>query len=282
MNTLNSKIEKQYHRPNLYSDIVKRIEEMNIDLNNVSRKDIARVDEFHVRGAEISRELAKMANINNSRLLDIGCGIGGPCRMLADEFNCEATGIDISKEYVDTANGLSALVCLSHKTKFIHGDAINLPFQDHTFEAVWTQHVQMNISDKLKFYSEINRVLTDDGVFIYYEVFKKGNGNVNYPLPWAAESDISFLEESSTINSMLEHLGLTKEQSTNQTESGIIILEKSLNREPKQRAPKLGLNILMGSSVNDKTTNLLNGLKNGVLHLESGIYKKNKFNENIN
>ena len=276
MEILNSQIEKHYHQPNLYDDIINRLKELEVDLNSVTRKDIAGVDEFHVRGAEVSRELAKIVNINNSRLLDIGCGIGGPCRMLADEFTCDAVGIDISKEYVATASRLSELVGLNHKTKFIYADATNLPFQDNEFEVIWTQHVQVNISDKLKFYSEIDRVLKNNGVFIYYEVFKKGNKGVNYPMPWADESRISFLEQSSRIDSILQELGLIKKQSTNQTESGIKVLERMLDRISKRGVPRLGLNVLMGASTNDKIVNLLYGLIEGNIYLESGVYERRK------
>ncbi|MDD4385503.1 MAG: class I SAM-dependent methyltransferase [Bacteroidales bacterium] len=276
MSILNSQIEEHYYHPDLYNDIINRLKELNVDLNNVTRKDIARVDEFHVRGVEVSRELAKTANINSSKVLDIGCGIGGPCRMLADEFNCEAIGIDISKEYVVTATKLSKLVGLGRKTKFIHGDATNLPFKNNEFDVVWAQHVQMNISDKLSYYSEIHRVLKNNGVFIYYEVFKKGHGEINYPVPWADESKISFLEQSSAMNSILEQLGLTKNLSTDQTESGIKILEKISVRTSENIVPKLGLNLLMGASERNKTTNLLNGLKDGKIHLESGVFKKQK------
>lgn len=274
MITLNSQIENFYHQPGLYTDIINRLKEMGVDINNVSRRDIAGADEFHVRGARISREVAEIANIKNAKVLDIGCGIGGPCRMLAEEFYCDTVGIDLSKEYIETANRLSELVGLSHKTKFIQGDATNLPFQDNTFDVVWTQHVQMNISDKLKFYNEIARVLNDKGLFIYYEVFKRGGKELNYPTPWADGAKISFLVESSRTNAMLEQLRLIKQQSTDQTESGIEILERMLNRMPKNTPSRLGLNVLMGESTNEKMRNLLNGLKEGVIHLESGVYRR--------
>lgn len=276
MNILNSHIESFYNRPNLYNEIINRLKEMDVDLSNIRRKDIAGVDEFHVRGAQVSRELAEIANIKNAKVLDIGCGIGGPCRMLADEFGCNTIGIDLSGEYVATANLLSKLVGLEHVSKFVQGDALKLPFPDSTFDGVWTQHVQMNVRDKLKFYSEVERVLNDKGVFIYYEVFKKDNLDVRYPMPWADDGKISFLEPSSNMNSIFENLGLIKEKSMDQTESGIKILEKSLNRTPKDKLPRLGLNVLMGDSTKGKMTNLLNGLKEGKIHLESGIYKRRK------
>jgi len=273
MGTLTSQIEKHYYRPDLYDDILNRLKEMEVDLKNVKRTDIAGVDEFHVRGAEVSKELAKIVNINNSKLLDVGCGIGGPCRMLADEYDCQTVGLDLSEEFINTATSLSKLVGLSN-TEFIQGDATNLPFESESFDVVWTQHVQMNISDKPKFYSEIDRVLTDNGAFIYYDIFKKGDDKVDFPMPWANESKISFLEKTSKMESILNNLGLKKEQSTDQTENGIIFFEKLLKKISESGPPKLGLNVLMGASTKDKILNLLNGLKEGKICLQSGVYKK--------
>ena len=145
-------IEAHYYREDLYSQIIIGLTQLGVDLNQVTRTDLAPVDEFHVRGAEVSRELANNANLHNTKLLDVGCGIGGPCRMLADEFNCQTTGIDLSEVYVNTATQLSKLVGFESKTQFVQGDATQLPFPDGSFEVVWTQHVQMNIENKKKFY----------------------------------------------------------------------------------------------------------------------------------
>ena len=91
--------------------------------------------------------------------------------MLADDYNCRVTGIDLSHEFIRTASALSELVGLQDKTDFIQASALELPFEDGSFDVAWTQHVQMNISDKAKFYSEINRVLSDSGTFVYYDIF---------------------------------------------------------------------------------------------------------------
>ena len=159
MKTLNQNIENHYLKEGLYEDIIKRLTEQNIDLNDVKRTDIAGADEFHVRGAAVSKELANSIDLQGAAVLDVGCGLGGPCRMLADEHGCRTTGIDLSNEYIKTATELSKLVKLNDKTTFRQGDAANLPFDNNNFDVVWTQHVQMNIPDKKKFYAEINRVL---------------------------------------------------------------------------------------------------------------------------
>ena len=274
MKTNSTEVEGHYHRPNLFDDILTRLKELNVDLENVKRADISAVDEFHVRGAAVSLELAKAVHLEGSQVLDVGCGIGGPCRMLADEFNCTTTGIDISNEFINTAIKLSELVDLSSKTKFVQGDATNLPFADGSFDAVWTQHVQMNISDKMEFYRQIARVLRDGGTFLYYDIFKKGNEEVKYPMPWAAEASISFLNPITQMEQILQGLGLRKEMVRDQTENGIVFFENLLDKTSQSGPPKLGLNLLMGASTKSKLSNLLSALKEEKVVLQSGVYRK--------
>jgi len=278
MEALNTLIENQYHTPGLYEDILKRLEEQEISMDSVSREDIAGVDEIHVRGAEISRELAGQMKLDNSRILDVGCGIGGPSRMLADEYNCQVTGIDLSHEYIRTAKGLSELLGLQDKTDFIQSNALELPFENGSFDVVWTQHVQMNISHKLKFYSEIERVLSEHGTFIYYDIFRTESGEVNFPVPWADDASMSFLGTTSNMDDILESLCFKNLHTSDQTDKGIIFLQDLFEKLKMNGPPKLGLNVLMGSSTKEKLVNILKGLEEKQIILQSGIYKKRDIN----
>lgn len=273
MDSINKSIENHYLKEGLYEDIINRLKQQNIALDNVKRSDIAGADEFHVRGATVSKELANSINLNGLNVLDVGCGLGGPCRMLADEYNCQTTGIDLSNEYIRTATKLSELVNLSDTTTFVQGDATELPFNDNSFDVVWTQHVQMNIPNKIKFYFEINRVLKTGGYFLFYDILKKGNGEVEYPMPWASRADHSFLFKAEEMDRLLNELGLTKQQSTNQTQAGINFFDALITKAKESGPPKMGLNVLMGDSTKPKLMNLLTHLKSGVLELKSGVYK---------
>lgn len=278
MKAFDNLILSQYHTPGLYEDILKRLWEQEIDRSNVSRKDIAGVDEFHVRGAEVSRELAGQVKLDHSRVLDVGCGIGGPSRMLADEYNCQVTGIDLSHEYIRTARGLSELVGLQDRTNFIQSNALELPFENNAFDVVWTQHVQMNVRHKLKFYSEIERVLTSHGTFIYYDIFRTESGEVNYPVPWADDPSASFLFTSDDMDDMLERLCFKNLLTSDQTLNGIQFLQRLFMKLESDGPPKLGLNVLMGKTTREKLGNILKGLEKNQIVLQSGIYKKRSIN----
>jgi len=271
---VNTLIENHYTKTQLFEDILERLKMQGINPDSISRNDLSKVDEFHVRGAEVSREIAKEINLNDIRVLDVGCGIGGPARMLADEFNCNVTGIDMNHEFILTAKKLSELVGLTNKTEFLQGNALELPFKSGSFNVVWTQHVQMNVNDKARFYAEIARVLNDMGIFIYYDIFRTGNEELDYPVPWANDSSISFLGTIQNMENILKNLGLTKVQTTDQTEKALAFFTNMFERNTPNSSQIAGLDLIMGASTPEKFGNLLKGIKENKIVLQSGIYKK--------
>ena len=200
-------VQSHYFVSDLYNNILDKLKSIGVDLNDVKRTDLSSVDEFHVRGLEVSKELAQYITSSNLKVLDVGCGLGGPARMLADEKSCTVTGLDLSQEFIDTAKALSKLVNLDSKTTFLKGDALALPFERNSFDIVWTQHVQMNIFEKKKFYSEIFRVLKTGGKFLYYDIFKSSYNDINYPIPWASRQDLSHLINIAELEKILNSIG---------------------------------------------------------------------------
>ncbi len=97
------------------------------------------------------------------RVLDVGSGLGGPARLIAAQRGCDVTGIDLTPEYVEVAERLTQRTGLGEQVRFVCGDALELPFDDASFDAAITLHVAMNIADRARLYAAIRRVLARVG-----------------------------------------------------------------------------------------------------------------------
>ena len=268
-------VNQQYSRQELYQTILDALQEDGVEADAITREKLAGVDEFHVRGQEVTREMAALANLSaGTSVLDVGCGLGGPARLLADEYGCEVTGIDLTEEYIRTANQLSKLTRLDGLTHFITGNALELPFTDGRFDVAWTQHVQMNISDKNRFYQEIARVLKPGGRFMYYDIFSVDHQPIQFPVPWADNPTISHLMTLAEYRSVLTGAGLEEMNRVDQTARGIQFFRGLLEKLKTGSIPRISLRLLMGQDLPLKIANLLLNLEEGRLTLESGICVK--------
>lgn len=164
------------------------------DPENLTLCDLAPYDQFHGRGMDATKEVADALNCQpNERVLDIGCGIGGPARYFAHRFGCHVTGIDLTRSFVDTARELNVRTGMVDTVTVEQCNALSMPFKDGSFHAAYSMNVSMNIADKIGFYAEAYRVLIPGGTLVLSELSKGEVGEVMYPTPWARTSSESFL-----------------------------------------------------------------------------------------
>jgi sarcosine/dimethylglycine N-methyltransferase len=132
----------------------------------LSPERLAQLDHFHTRGLAATADLARMAKIKSGDcVLDVGSGVGGPARFMAATYGCEVVGIDLSEPFTEAARYLTERTGQGEKVRFETGNALDLPFEEDCFDAVFLQHVAMNIADRANLYAEIQRVLKPGGRF---------------------------------------------------------------------------------------------------------------------
>lgn len=103
-----------------------------------------------------------------SRILDLGCGPGGPLTFLAQETGCHGVGIDLSDAAVEAGGVRSLALGLRDQVSFQQGDLNQpLPFQDHSFDAVMSLDVILHLSDRRKLFGDVARVLKPGGMFFF-------------------------------------------------------------------------------------------------------------------
>lgn len=187
-------ITSHYTRGDLLARLNAALTGDGVDPGRPSLQALAPYDQFHGRGQEATEELAALAQPSpTDHLLDVGSGIGGPARYLANRFGCRVTGIDLTSEFGDVARHLTRLLGLERRVTFETGDALAMPFADASFDGAYSMNVSMNIADKAGFYREIHRVLKPGGWLVLSELAQGAGGMVDYPTPWAADARASFL-----------------------------------------------------------------------------------------
>lgn len=176
-----------------------------------SHRDLWPFDQLHSRGIVATREHAERARIQAGMyVLDLGCGLGGASRYLAAECSCRVAAIDLTPNFIEAARILTARCGLADRIEFRQANALALPFQDGTFDHVWSYAVTMNIADKEGLGREVARVLKPGGRFSCNEI-AQGTAGVGpvFPLPWASEEESSFLVSPAAMHAALEAGGLS-------------------------------------------------------------------------
>src|SRR5262249_13730129 len=207
--------------------IAEKLRSAGKDLNKLTTTDLVAVDEFHIRVHKATLELGEKMNLNaQSHVLDIGSGLGGPARTLAETYGCQVTRIDLTQAFCDAATAMSDWVGLGSRVSFKQGDATNLPCESQTFDAAMMFQVAMNIAAKDKMYSEARRVLKPAGVFAVDDVLQGEGCAVLYPVPWARDPSISHLATPEEMKSLLTGAGFKLLDVQDSTEESQIFFEK--------------------------------------------------------
>jgi len=101
-----------------------------------------------------------------AKVLDVGCGIGGTSRYLANKLgDSSVTGITLSPNQVERATNLAADRGLNN-VQFKVMDALKMEFEDNTFDLVWACESGEHMPDKKKYVEEMMRVLKPGGTLV--------------------------------------------------------------------------------------------------------------------
>lgn len=241
-------VARHYSENRKLADVIAQgLQSAGRDIDNLTTADLAIVDEFHIRGRKATVELAERMNLGTGSLvLDIGSGLGGPARTLAETYGCRVTGVDLTQAFCDAAAAMSDWVGLGKLTTFKQGDATALPFADKEFDAVMTIHAAMNIAAKDKMYSEARRVLKPNRIFAVYDVLQGEGGDVLYPVPWAREPSISHLATTEQMKSMLRGAGFKLLHIQDSTDESQSFFEKMTSQMEKTGKPPVAWRLFLG------------------------------------
>jgi SAM-dependent methyltransferase len=264
--TIEERVEQHYAQRDLEKTILDALVAEGKDLNRLASSDLAPVDENHTGGRAATVEFtAQLAFEPGMHILDVGCGIGGASRFVAEQYGCRVTGIDITNDYILAAEALARRLALGERVTYRRASALALPFEPRTFDGAYMMHVGMNIKNKPKLFAEVRRVLKDGGVFGVYDVVLTGKGELGFPLPCALTPEISFIVGLPDYRRALDAAGFEINKERNRLDVAREFFRKELARAANGSGPStLGIHILLKQEAPRIFANVVNQFDKGV------------------
>jgi sarcosine/dimethylglycine N-methyltransferase len=200
-------IEQLYSTGQARSDIERALTAAGKDIHALQPSELAMLEDFHSLGRLATAALIDLAQVGaGDRVLDAGTGIGGTARLIAAERGARVTAVDLTSEYCAVAEWLNDAVGIGDMIEVLTADVTDLPFDDGSFDVVFSQHVQMNVADKRRLYTEARRVLAPGGRLALWDV-TAGSGPLHFPVPWAASPEQSHLVTPERLAELLREAG---------------------------------------------------------------------------
>lgn len=286
---MNSKFQKSisdhYGQEGLLSKIKESFIDSGFQLDSLSVDDLSGVDEFHIGGRQATERIFDEFSFSeNSQIADIGCGIGGAARYLANKFGCQVDGFDLTEDFILAGNELSKWVGLLDKVH-LHLSAVDrIPFQSDSIDFAYMFHVGMNVPDKFDLFKQVSTVLKRNSTFVIYDVMRdvdrdQENPKLVFPVPWAEHEEMDFSCQIEDYQVALEKAGFSIRTKVDHKRYAVEFFErmfvKNNEKGTDSAPPKPSLRQLVSRDFDAKMRNMVTALKNSVIRPVQLVAVKN-------
>lgn len=261
MDHLEKRVEEHYTTDNILARIDEALAELGVSGTNPD--DLKPVDEFHTGGLEATEALLSQLEIApEMRVLDIGAGLGGTARYIAQRYGAHVAAVDLTRAFVDVGKALNERIGLTEAVAMIQGSALDLPIAAGSIDLAVMFHVGMNIDDKARLMGEVVRVLKPGGTFALFDVMRdRTDEPLVFPLPWSEQPENSFVEHPLAYRTAAETAGLEFVRSRERREFTLAFFDRVLSAIAENGPPPLGIHLLMRETAGAKIQNYVANVK---------------------
>jgi sarcosine/dimethylglycine N-methyltransferase len=125
-------------------------------------------DQLHYHGIDAVRAAVGAIGLGrDSRVLEIGSGLGGPARYLAETVHCDVTALELQEDLHERALSLTQRCGLEPRVHHVRGDALSCPLPDDGFDAVVSWLAIHHIAQRPRLLQRLVRTIRPNGrIFI--------------------------------------------------------------------------------------------------------------------
>ncbi len=258
-------VASHYTEGSLLGRIEIGLEGLGKSIDDVSLEDLGPVEEFHTGGRVATKALLDQLSFSeNHDVLDVGCGLGGSSRFAASEYGCRMTGIDLTKEFIETGQTINQWVGLESKIDLGLGSATNLGFDEAQFDHAFMLHVGMNIDDKRAIMKNVFRVLKPGGCFAVYDMMRVGDAALELPVPWASDPAANAIAAPEVYREAFTAAGFSIIAERDRKDFALEFFTKVKAQNVQQDGPPpIGIHVVMGDNAALKVKHVFACMSNG-------------------
>ena len=139
-------------------------------------EDLTKFDQWHYHGTDAIDIFIEKLEINEkTKILDVGSGIGGPARYIANKTGAEITAIELQSDQNNLAKDLTKKCGLSNKVSHICGDILDYDFKNQTFDAVVSWLTLYHIANHEILLKKLFDLLNPNGFFYTEDITSRIN-----------------------------------------------------------------------------------------------------------
>jgi SAM-dependent methyltransferase len=186
---------------------------------------------------EESLEIPQLLDLGpDSSLLEIGCGSGGYALHLAEKLDCQIVGVDINESGIRSAKELAQTRALGSRARFEQCDVSkNLPFDDETFDAAFSNDVLCHVPGRLDLLVEMFRVLKPSGRMLFSDALVIGGMISAEEIAIRSSIGFYFYSPPGENERLLEQAGFSQVGTTDTTENAARISNKWHDAREKRK-----------------------------------------------